>query len=410
MRKLSIMEPAAIAFETLRAHKLRSFLMLLGIILSVSTLILVVALIEGTNRYIADRVANMGSQVFVVSRFGVIRSQEEYLKAARRNKRIQWDDYEALRDQMHTAKAVGVIAYSSATVKRGGESVEDVSVRGVTANVGDMGNADIAEGRYVTDSDSDHRSEVCVLGSELAGKLFPGVDPIGRTVMAKGHEYQVVGVGKTIGSVMGQSQDNYVVIPVQSWIKDFGDNNTSLNLHIQSEPAMMSQAMDEARTLMRARRHLSPNDDDTFSLLNSDTLMQLFKDMTSTLATAMVAFVALFLVIGGVVVMNVMLASVTERTREIGIRKSLGARRGDILSQFLVESATLTFFGGLFGVVIAWLASIILDKTTPLPMHTPISAVVTALVISTAIGIFFGVHPARKASRLDPIEALRFEA
>jgi putative ABC transport system permease protein len=406
----SIREPAAIAFETLRTHKLRSFLMLLGIILSVSTLILVVALIHGTNDYIASRVANMGSEVFIVSRFGIINSQEEYIKALRRNKRILWEDYAALRDDMRIPRNVGAAAYTSADVKHGAQLAEDVTIHGVTANIGEMGNAEVAQGRYVSETDNDHRSEVCILGNDVVTKLFPGVDPIGKTINVKGHEYTVVGIGKTIGNVMGQSQDNFITIPVQSWLKDFGDADTSLDIQVQATPGTMEQAKDEARLLLRARHHLDPNAADNFGIFSSDTLMNLFHSLTGTLAGAMVVFVSLFLVIGGVVVMNVMLASVTERTREIGIRKSLGARTSDILCQFLVESATMTAMGGVFGVAFAWVVALILDATTPMPMKVPLTAVIVALVVSTAIGIFFGVYPARKASRLDPIEALRFEA
>lgn len=413
MPRLSLREPAAIAFETLRSHKLRSFLMLLGIILSVSTLILVVSLIEGTNRYIAERVANMGSNVFLVGRFGIINNQQDFIKASRRNRKISVEDYEALRDGMKLAKNVGLEVRGRGRVRASGstETAEDVSVRGVTANIAEMDVQELERGRYITDSDNDHRGSMVVLGADVVKKVLPGSDPLGKVVSIDGHEYTVIGLIKPIGSVMGQPQDNFVYIPIQTWMKTYGSQPDGLHINVQARGAeLMEETKEEARAIMRARRHLSPKDDDSFGIFGSDTLMDLWKNLTGTLAGAMVGFVSIFLVIGGVVIMNVMLASVTERTREIGIRKSLGARSGDILNQFLVEAATMSAVGGAIGVTVAWALAVVLNAATPLPMAVPISAVIVALGVSTAVGLFFGVYPARKASKLDPIEALRFEA
>ncbi len=410
MRGSSLREPTLIALETLRTHKLRSFLMLLGIILSVSTLILVVSLIHGTNVYIADRVANMGSDVFLVTRFGILRDQESYVKALRRNRQFTWDDYEALRDEMKLAKNVGLECRSQGRVRYEGNTAEDVSIRGVTANIGEMDVEAPASGRYISDTDNDHRTTTVMIGADIAKKLFPNLDPLGREIFVDGESFTVVGVAKAIGSVMGQPQDNFVYIPVQTWFKIYGMHTNRFNINVQARgPEWMQQTMDEARAIMRARRHLAPGEPDSFGIFGSDTIMQLWNNMTGTLAGAMVGIVSIFLVIGGIVIMNVMLATVTERTREIGIRKSLGARRGDILRQFLVETAVMTTMGGAIGVLIAWPLAILIEHTTPVPMAVPVSAVMTSSAISSAVGLFFGVYPARRAARLDPIEALRFE-
>ncbi len=402
-------EPAILALQSMRAHKLRSFLMLLGIILSVSTLILVVALISGMNEYFATRVANLGSNVFLVMKYPIISDSKELLKATRRNRDISWDDFESLRDNLKLPKAVGVEVRRTANLRAERQSMEEVDLRGVTANIGDMDVEEVGTGRYITDSDNQHRDMVCMIGSDVAEKLFGNTDPLGKIMTVDGQEFQVVGVAKKIGNTFGQSQDSFVYIPIETWLKIYG-RNTSLHINIQAAgPEWLARTQEEARTLMRARRHLAPNDEDNFGILASDSLMGLWQNLTGTLASGMVGLVSIFLVIGGVVIMNVMLASVTERTREIGIRKSLGAKRRDILLQFLVESTVMALVGGAVGVLIAWILAVIVRSATPVPMSVPIIAVVGAIGISSAVGMFFGVYPARKAAKLDPIEALRYE-
>jgi putative ABC transport system permease protein len=250
-----------------------------------------------------------------------------------------------------------------------------------------------------------------MIGTEVVKKLFPNTDPLGKMVTLKGYDFEVVGIAKSIGSVMGQPQDNFIYIPMETWFKLNGMHTDDMAINIQVRaPEFLEQTKDEARAMMRARRHVAPNEEDNFGLFGADNLMALWKNLTGTLAGAMVGFVSIFLVIGGVVIMNVMLASVTERTREIGIRKSLGARTSDILNQFLVEASVMSAMGGVIGIALAWVLATILDKTTPLPMSVPLSAVAVAICVSTAVGLFFGVYPARKAARLNPIEALRAES
>jgi len=408
-RRVLFREPVSVAIETLYAHKMRSFLMLVGIILSVSTLIVVIALISGVNQYIADRVANMGSNVFLLTRMPIITDVEEFVKANRRNKKVTWDDYEALRDNLKLPKRVGVELRVDGKSRSGSAELNDTSIRGVTANMVDIDIVNPREGRYISEGDDQSRATVTMIGNDLATKLFPNVDPIGHEVTLDGRPFLIVGVAKTIGTALGQSQDNFAYIPIQTYFKIYGRNDT-IWVNIQARDAeWMDRTQDEARALMRARRHLPPNETDNFGIFDQATLMQLWKNLTGVIATAMVGVVSVFLVIGGVVIMNVMLASVTERTREIGIRKALGARHGDILLQFLIESGVMAAVGGIIGVIVAYSVAGLARVTTSVPMNVPIVAVLTAEIISAAVGIFFGVYPAKKAASLPPIEALRQE-
>ncbi len=409
-RRVMLKEPIGVALETLRAHKMRSFLMLLGIILSVSTLIVVVALISGVNRYISERVANLGSNVFLLTRFPLITDVEEFVKANRRNKKVTWEDYEALSATMKLPLRLGVELRTGGKIRMGSQSLEDCNIRGVTANMGEIDVVEPADGRYISDGDDQSRALVTMIGRDVADKLFPNVDAIGHEVLIDGRPFQVVGIAKPIGSVLGQSQDNFAYIPIQTYFKMYGAYD-GIWINIQARGAdWMDRTQEEARVLMRARRHIPFNEKDNFGILDSATLMNLWKNLTGVIATGMVGVVSVFLVIGGVVIMNVMLATVTERTREIGIRKALGARPGDIMLQFLIEATVMTAIGGAIGVILAYAIAGLAKVATSVPMNVPFSAVVLAEVISAAVGVFFGVYPAKKAAALQPIEALRQES
>jgi putative ABC transport system permease protein len=408
-RGVSLKEPALIALETLRTHKLRSFLTLLGVILSVSTLIVVVSMVKGANRYVAEKAANFGSNVFLVMRFPLITSGEQYVKLSRTNKNITWEDFEYVRDNVRLADKVGLEVRRNGVVKYKTETIEDINVRGVTANMVDIDTEEVESGRYISEADNEHRSNVALIGADIVKRFFTGLDPLGKTIYIDGTGYEVTGVIKEVGSAFGQSQDAFVYIPIQTYRKVYGSRDT-VDINVKALSAdLMQPAEEETRMLMRAHRHIAPRQDDNFGLIEPSTIMELYNSVTGSLASGSIAVVAVFLVIGGIVIMNIMLASVTERTREIGVRKSLGATRRDILLQFLVESAVMAAIGGLLGVALAAVASYTFGYLTSFPVSLPFGWVIAGVLVATAVGVFFGVYPAYKASKLNPIEALRFE-
>jgi putative ABC transport system permease protein len=400
-------ETMRLALDSLRAHKLRSFLTLLGVILAVTTLVTVMSAIAGLNMYVADRVANLGANVFIVDRFGIITSMDDFQKAQKRPL-ITFDDYTRLRDSMQTAQAVAAIDDRNVQTRSGDVKMENTDVMGASPNFADVRNINVAQGRFITPADDEHRSEVVFIGSDLATKFFPNVDPIGKTIRAETHSYEVIGVAEPFGSAFGQSQDNYMIIPLNTYMKEWHRQRDWLTIFVQSPNAEMMQACeDEARMLFRAWRKVPYDAKDNFAILGSDSIMALWHDLTGNVAFLAMALVSVFLVVGGIVIMNIMLASVTERTREIGLRRSLGARKRHILLQFMTESAVLAAAGGLIGIVSAYLVVYLVKALFSFPMNTPVSAVILSLGVSTAVGLFFGIYPATRAAKLDPIEALR---
>ena len=412
-RRFFFREPALIALQSLGAHKLRSFLTLLGLILAVATLTGVVSVVEGMNRYFAERIANMGSNVFYVQRYPIITNLRDFMAARRRNPKLTLDDYEYLRANLTLAELVGAREFQRANVRYGKQSLLEVSLRGVTANMIDITPEKVGMGRYFTEGEFERRSLVAFIGADLRERLFPNVDPLGKTLLIDGRPVRIIGVAEELGSAFGQSQDNFVYVPLTTLHKYWGRGNptwTGVRVGIKSSnPGVMMQAKEEARTLMRIRRGLKYDEEDNFGIVESESLTRLWKNLVGGLFTGAILIVSVFLLVGGIVIMNIMLASVTERTREIGIRKSLGARRGDILMQFLVEASLISAVGGAMGVLLAILIREVVEATTPLPMHTPWWAIALGVGVATSVGLFFGIYPAWKAARFDPVVALRAE-
>jgi len=406
---VTMLETLRLALDSLRAHKLRSFLTLLGVILAVLTLVSVMSVVTGLNSYVAERVANLGANVYLVDRFGIITSQDDWVKAQKRPL-ITMEEYQWLRDNMKTASHVAATDDQNFDVRSGNVLLENTDVTGVTANYSDLRSINIVAGRYLTESDDLHRAPVCFIGADVAKKFFAEVDPIGKTIRAGTHSYEVVGVAEAIGNVFGQSQDNYMLIPLSTYYKEWHRQKDWLTIFVQAQNTeMMDASEDEARMLLRALRHVPWSAQDNFAVFGSDSIMSLWKEITGNLETVIVGLTSVFLVVGGIVIMNIMLASVTERTREIGLRRSLGARRRHIVLQFMTESAVLAAVGGMIGLGLAYIAVAIVRAVTPIPVRTPLSAVIIALTVSTGVGLFFGIYPATRAAKLDPIEALRAE-
>lgn len=402
-------ETLRLALDTLRAHKLRSFLTLLGVILAVTTLVGVMSVVAGLNFYVADRVANLGANTYIVDRFGIITSYDAWMKAQKRPL-VTLEEYQRLRDNMKTAINVAAIAPRTVDIRSGNALLENTSVLGATPNYADVRNIGLAAGRYLTAADELHHAEFCFIGADVVKKFFPDRDPIGKTIRAETHTYEVIGVATEIGSAFGRSQDNFMLIPLSTYYKEWHKQNDWLGIFVQAPNAeVIPASQDEARMLLRAWRHLPYNAPDNFAIFGSDSIMSLWKQLTGNLFMVAVALTAVFLVVGGIVIMNIMLASVTERTREIGIRRSLGARRKHIVLQFMTEAAVLAAVGGAIGVVLAFAAVAVARAATSIPMRTPLSAVILSLAVSTAVGLFFGIYPATRAAKLDPIEALRAE-
>ncbi|MFN0110943.1 MAG: ABC transporter permease [Blastocatellia bacterium] len=404
-----VTDAARIALQSVFAHKLRAFLTLIGIIIGVASVVVVGASINGFNSYVLSTVSKiLGVNHFMIARMAHDgeRSEEEWELANKRNKRLYVSDYEWLAEHCNSCSEVGAQANGRTNLKHEGREVFGTQIAGVTANMIEIEAKTIAEGRFLATHEVEHAALVCVIGGEVKNKLFPDRDAIGQTLKINNAPMTIIGVEEMRGPFMGESIDNHIYIPLTTFGKLF-NRRQELQLHGKaSNPEAFTAAIEEARMVMRNRHKLLGNEEDDFGLVNTDNLKKQLDRFTGMIALVVTPITLLSLVVGGIVVMNIMLVSVTERTFEIGLRKAVGAKKSQILLQFLIESSFLSGVGGLFGLLLAGGLSWAVRITTPIPMNITFGYVLLSLLVSGGIGMIAGIYPAYKASRLDPIVAL----
>ena len=408
---MHLAESIRIALQSLWANKLRSVLTLLGVVIGVGAVIAVVTFVSGINDYVAKKIFNLGADVFIASKMSQAETNvDRYLRAEKR-KNLDMEDYEAVRQACHHCDYVGALMTGTGRVKHNEQSIEDTTVQGLTPSQAVILDTDLTSGRMVNETDVENHLQVAVVGTDIVDQLLTGVDPLGQEIRVNGWTYRVIGVGKKKGKTLGQSADNYVMIPITVYLKQYGSHNNSIEVwgKAAATGVPLNQAMDEARAALRAHRHDQPGQDDTFEIETNSSLLGIWSGLSNTFFMATIGIAGVSLVVGGIVIMNIMLVSVTERTREIGIRKALGARREDVLLQFLIESVILALAGGALGVFMGVVTAEGVTAIIGMPSAIKLWAVAAGLAVAASVGVFFGVYPARKAARLDPIVALRFE-
>ncbi len=403
-----LIEVVRISLDSLLAHRLRSALTLLGVVIGVATIIIVVSAIAGLNLYVEEQVFSLSPDVFIVSKFGLITSRDEFLQALRR-KDLTAREMERIRDLCTTCRDVGGTMQGNKALRFANRRIPDVQVTGSTANLADLYNLDLVAGRFYNDAEARRASPVIVIGWEVREKLFPAIDPLGRVVTIDGYPLKVVGVLREQGSVFGQSQDSVAYMPLKVYEKVFG-RNRSIDIWVKAASmAAFKETQDQVRMLLRRLRGVPFRADDPFGLVNAGALQSLWRGISSAALAMMVLIAGISLVVGGIGIMTIMLVSVVERTREIGVRLSVGARQRDVLMQFLAEAAILATVGGIVGVVIGVGAAQVISGLAPFPALVRPGLVIVAMLLATCVGLVFGLWPAWKASRLDPIDALRSE-
>ncbi len=410
---VKFVETLKLALAAIWAHKLRSALTLLGMIVGVTAFVVVVSLIAGFNRYVDEKIAGIGAKSFTVQRFNPLedfKDTDTIAAAQRRNKELTLDDYDYLKERAQLIDKIGARARGTPVeVKRDNEVLEDVFVSGATANCVDIENRDVAEGRFIADPENEGAARVAYVGADIATKLFPAGNAVGSEITVRGLPYRVIGVETAKGTVFGIPQDTFIILPLKTYAVNYGGLIRQRSLYFvatSKTDELFNDAVEESRFLMRIRRKLGPSEKDNFGIVTPDAITGLRDRLFGSIFIVAMTVPLIAMVVGAIVIMNIMLVSVTERTKEIGIRKSLGARQVDILKQFLVEAVTMATIGGAVGIFLAWLVGMLVTAWV-FPTYLSIWAIAGALTVSLIVGVASGIFPAWRAARLDPIEALR---
>jgi putative ABC transport system permease protein len=408
---MNIAEAIRIALRSLWANKLRSVLTLLGVVIGIASVIAVVTFVSGINDYVAKKIFNLGADVFIVSKMSAVETNVEHFLEAEKRKNLELEDYQAVAEACRHCDEVGALIQTAGKVKHEEQAINDTNIQGITPSIATIVDTDLTAGRMINDTDLDNHSQVAVVGADIVEHLLAGRDPLGQEIRIDGWSYQVIGVGKKKGKTLGQSEDNYALIPITVYLKKYGAHNNSIGIwgKAAATGVPLNQAIDESRVALRAHRHDQAGKDDSFQVETNASLLGIWAGLSNTFFMATIGIAGVSLVVGGIVIMNIMLVSVTERTREIGIRKALGARRDDVLLQFLIESVILALIGGVLGILSGVSVAEIVTALIGMPSSIKLWAVAAGLFMAGTVGVFFGVYPARKAAKLDPIVALRFE-
>ena len=403
---LAVRDNLAECFNALRSHKLRASLTMLGLTMGVATLITVMTLVQGANLYVEQKIANLGTNVFQIARTPFAVTDFNIIIKALKFKKIDVDDMRAIADGCPACEEVGATVSTTVRARYGNKEVPDVSLSGQTANMADIDTRAVELGRYFTPSEAEHRTNVCLIGDTLVQQLFLGMDPIGKSIRVGNDEFMVIGVMEKIGSVLGQDQDNFVMAPLPVFLRMQGIH-TSLIINVRTSTENFELAQDQAHLVLRSRRHLSGKMEDDFFIGTKESYMALWRSISTAFFSVFIMVSAISVVIGGIVIMNVMLVSVTLRRREIGVRRAVGATQRDILRQFMLESVIQCIAGGIAGISMGFLVALVLRTYTPFPASVQTWVAVLGVFLSSGVGLFFGIYPAIHASRLDPVVALR---
>jgi putative ABC transport system permease protein len=403
---LAFHDNLAQSISAMQAHKLRSSLTMLGLTMGVATLITVMTIVQGANLYVENKIANLGTNVFQIARTPFAVTDFNIIIKALKYKKIELDDVHAVAEGCPACEQVGATASATVRARYGDKEVQDVSFYGQTASMADIDTRAVEFGRYFTTAEAEHRTNVCLIGDTLVQRLFLGVDPIGRNIRIGNDEFMVIGIMEKVGSVLGQDQDNFVTVPLSVFLRIQGIHS-SLTINVKARAGDFETAQDQAQLILRARRHLSGQMENDFFIGTKESYMALWRSISSAFFGVFIMVSAISVVIGGIVIMNVMLVSVTLRKREIGVRRAVGATQRDILGQFISESLIQCLVGGTAGIGLGFLVALLLRSYTPFPASVQTWVAVMGLVMSSAVGLFFGIYPAVRASRLDPVVALR---